>query len=100
MASYPTASPLLFDRALLRTRQNRARREGPATFLLDRVALDMGERLHAVLREFRNGADVGTAGDQIRKVLAERLDQLARVDLPEQESERLPLQAESLDLVV
>jgi SAM-dependent methyltransferase len=100
MASNPTAAPILFDRALLGARQNRAQRSGPATFLLDRVAEDMGERLDAVLREFKSAADVGTAGDQVRNALAERLDQLARTDLPEQESEPLALQPESLDLVV
>jgi SAM-dependent methyltransferase len=100
MALNPLQAPILFDRALLRARQNRALRAGPATFLLDRVAADMGERLHAVLREFKRAADVGTAGDQVRNVLAARVDQLVRVGLPEQESEPLPFQPESLDLVV
>jgi SAM-dependent methyltransferase len=96
----PPPAPILFDRTLLRARQNRALHAGPVTFLLDRVAEDMGERLHAVLREFKRGADVGTAGDQVRNVLAGRLDQLVRVELPEQESEPLALQPESFDLVV
>ena len=38
MASNPTAAPILFDRALLRARLDRARRGGPAKFLLDRVS--------------------------------------------------------------
>jgi SAM-dependent methyltransferase len=100
MAHTPTTAPVLFDRALLRARQDRALRLGPATFLLDRVAEEMAERLHAVLREFKNAADVGTPGDQVRNALAGRLNQLAGVDLPEQESEPLPLQPASLDLVV
>jgi SAM-dependent methyltransferase len=100
MVSSPTAAPILFDRALLRARQNRALRSGPATFLLDRVAEDMGERLHAVLREFKSAADLGTMGDQVRNALAGRVDQLAPVDVPEQESEPLPFQPKSLDLVV
>jgi SAM-dependent methyltransferase len=100
MAHTPTTAPVLFDRALLRARQDRARRLGPATFLLDRVAEEMAERLHAVLREFKNAADVGTPGDQVRNALAGRFNQLARVDLPEHESEPLPLQPASLDLVV
>jgi len=100
MAHTPTTAPVLFDRALLRARQDRARRLGPATFLLDRVAEEMAERLHAVLREFKSAADVGTPGDQVRNALAGRLNQLAGVDLPEQESEPLPLQPASLDLVV
>ena len=100
MVHTPTTAPVLFDRALLRARQDRALRLGPATFLLDRVADEMAERLHAVLREFKSAADVGTPGDQVRNALAGRLNQLARVGLPEQESEPLPLQPASLDLVV
>ena len=38
MASNPATAPVLFDRALLRARLDRARRGAPATFLLDRVA--------------------------------------------------------------
>ena len=89
MTSSPTAAPLLFDRALLRARQSRAPRWAPATFLLDRVAEDMAERLHAVLREFRTAADIGTEGDQLRDALAGRVDQLTRVALPDLESEPL-----------
>jgi SAM-dependent methyltransferase len=100
MASSPTAAPILFDRALLRARQDRARNLGPATFLLDRIAADMAERLNAVLRGFTSAAEVGTPGDQLRLTLAGRLDRIARIDLPDRESEPLSLQAESLDLVV
>src|SRR3954464_5764457 len=45
-------SPLVFDRALLRRRRERAIASGPETFLLDRVAADIAERLGAVLRQF------------------------------------------------
>jgi SAM-dependent methyltransferase len=100
MATNPTAAPILFDRALLRARCKRVERQGAATFLLDRVAEDMAERLHAVLREFANAADIGTTGDQVRDVLAGRASQLACVDLPDRESEPLPLAPESLDLAV
>jgi SAM-dependent methyltransferase len=100
MAPNPNAAPILFDRALLLTRQSRAQKLGPAGFLLERVAEDMEERLHAVLREFKDAADIGTAGDQLRSALARRVDHLARIDLPELESEPLPFQPESLDLAV
>src|ERR1700694_781467 len=53
MAPNPNAAPVLFDRALLRARQSRALGLGSTAFLLDRVAEDMAERLHAVLREFK-----------------------------------------------
>ena len=100
MAPNPNIAPVLFDRALLRARQSRALGSGPATFLLDRVAEDMAERLHAVVREFKNAADVGTPGDQVRNALHQRVDQFARIELPDLESEPLPFQPESLDLVV
>jgi SAM-dependent methyltransferase len=100
MAPNPNIAPVLFDRALLRARQSRALGSGPATFLLDRAAEDMAERLQAVLREFKNAADLGTPGDQVRNALHGRVDQLARIELPDLESEPLPFEAESLDLVV
>jgi SAM-dependent methyltransferase len=100
MAIRPDTAPLLFDRALLRARQKRAERLGPATFLLDRVTEDMAERLHAVLREFKSGADIGTSSDRVREALAGRVDQLARIDLPDSESEPLPLAPASIDLAV
>ena len=85
---------------LLRARQDRARRCGPATFLLDRVAEDMAERLHAVVREFKSGADIGTPGDQVRNALAGRLRSTRARRSAGQESEPLPLEPESLDLAV
>src|SRR6202045_3182887 len=101
MVYEPTTAPVLFDRYLLCSRLDRAQRLGPATFLLDRVAEDMAERLNAVLRDFKSAADVGTPGDQLRQGLAgRRLAHIARVDLPDRESEPLSLQTESLDLVV
>jgi SAM-dependent methyltransferase len=100
MAPTPNAAPILFDRPLLRVRQDRARRGGAATFLLDRVAEDLVERLQAVLREFNSAADIGTPGDQLRNALAGRLRQLARIDLPDIETESLALQPEQLDLAV
>jgi hypothetical protein len=100
MASHSAAAPVLFDRALLRARQRRAVQQGPVTFLLDRVAEDMAERLGAVLRTFADGADVGTPGDQLRHVLAGRVGALGHVDLPDTEGEGLALVPQSLDLVV
>jgi SAM-dependent methyltransferase len=100
MPSNPNTAPILFDRALLHARQSRALVAGPATFLLDRVVEDIAERLHAVLREFKAAADIGTAGDQVRDALAGRMDKIARIDLPDHESEPLALAPESLDLAV
>jgi SAM-dependent methyltransferase len=63
-------SPAIFDRNLLRARQKRAGALGPATFLLDRVVEEMGERLSVVLRQFERAADLGTPTDALRRVLA------------------------------
>ena len=62
-------TPVLFDRSLLRARQRRARGLGPATFLLEHAATELGERLSAVLRQFDVAADVGTPTDAVRRVL-------------------------------
>src|SRR5581483_11259047 len=100
MASSRPLAPRLFDGALLRARQDRARKLGAATFLLDRIAEDMAERLSVVMRDFKSAADVGTPGDQLRKLLGGNLHQLLRIDLPIAESEPLAAPAESLDLAV
>src|SRR3954452_20124781 len=63
-------SPLVFDRSLLRRRQARARALGFETFLLDRVASDLADRLGAVLREFDVAVDLGTPGEGVRASLA------------------------------
>ncbi len=101
MSSSPTdLSPRLFDRALLRDRQDRALRQGAARFLLERVVQDMAERQQAVLREFSDGADLGTPGDQVRNVLARRVKQLRAAALPVSDTEPLALPSASFDLVV
>jgi SAM-dependent methyltransferase len=100
MASNPTTAPILFDRALLRARQSRARRGEPATFLLDRVAEDIEERLHAVLREFADVAEIWTPGEVLRRPSRDRFKSLTSISLDETGQEVLPLAPESLDLVV
>jgi len=100
MAPTPNAAPILFDRALLRARRDRPLRGAAATFLLDRVAGDMAERLQAVVRDFASAADIGTPGDQVRAALAGRVGRFIHVDLPDRESEPLSLMPESLDLAV
>jgi SAM-dependent methyltransferase len=94
------AVPRLIDRAALRARQARAQRAGPATFLLDRVAEDMQERLHAVLREFKDVADVWTPGGLFRGSSPERFGSVAPVGMFESEDETLPFAPESLDLAL
>jgi SAM-dependent methyltransferase len=98
MAANP--APILFDRALLRARQRRAGQHGAATFLLDRVAEEMAERLHAVLRQFAGAADIGTPGAALRIALAGRVGGLAQVDLADCDGEPLSLAPGSLDLAV
>jgi SAM-dependent methyltransferase len=65
-----SSGPQIFDRSLLRVRQQRACSLGPETFLLDRVADDLRERLSAVLRRFEIAVDLGTPTDAVRRALA------------------------------
>jgi hypothetical protein len=87
-----TAAPVLFDRALLRARQRRALRIGPATFLLDRVTQDMEERLHAVLRDFADAADIWTPGELLREAARGRFKTVTRICLDNSETQ--PFQPE------
>ena len=100
MAPNPTVAPVLFDRALLRVRQSRALRGEPATFLLDRVAEEIEERLHAVLREFADAADIWTPGDILRKPWRDRFKSVTPISLDETGHEVLSLVPESIDLAV
>jgi SAM-dependent methyltransferase len=96
--SRENTAPILFDRALLGARQRRALRVGPATFLLDRVAQDMAERLHAVLRDFADAADIWTPGERLQEAVRGRFRSMIRSG-PDY-SEVLPFQPESLDLAL
>jgi SAM-dependent methyltransferase len=100
MAPNPTAAPILFDRALLRARQERALRIEPATFLFDRVAEDMDERLHAVLRDFADVADIWSPGEVLRQPLRDRFKSVAEIHPDSSGQEILALAPESLDLVI
>jgi SAM-dependent methyltransferase len=98
MAETSATAPNLFDRALLRVRQQRAERIGAATFLLDRVTDEMDERLHAVLRDFADVADLWTPGTASH--LTGRFKSLIHVGLADTADEQLPFVPDSLDLVV
>jgi SAM-dependent methyltransferase len=98
MAQNPPAAPFLFDRALLKRRQDRARKLGPASFLLDRVAEDVEERLAAVNRSFADVAELWTPGEG--SLPRARFSPLTRIALADSLDEALPLRPESLDLVI
>jgi SAM-dependent methyltransferase len=100
MASNPTAAPILFDRSLLRARQERALKQGPATFLLDRVGEDMQERLAAVKRDFADVADIWTPGDALRKQLGDPFKSFTHIGLQDEAQEVLPFRPEQLDLAI
>jgi SAM-dependent methyltransferase len=89
-----TATPILFDRALLARRLARAKKLGPATFLLDRVAEDMAERLAAVNREFSEVADIWTPGEGLPMPELK----VRHIDIAGDET--LPFAPASLDLAV
>ena len=99
MATSANPTPILFDRALLSARQARARKQSEVTFLFDRVADDMADRLAAVTRNFADVADIWSPGDALPASLAARFKSVARI-APDSGSEVLPLQPESLDLAV
>jgi SAM-dependent methyltransferase len=92
------AGPTIFDRFLLRARERRARALGAETFLLDRVAVDLAERLSAVVRKFDRVADIGTPTDAIQRALAGTVGSIERVELGDNEA--LALRDGSLDLAV
>ena len=48
----------------------RAAALGPSTFLIERVAEDLSDRLATVLRRFEYALDLGTPTDAVRRVLA------------------------------
>jgi SAM-dependent methyltransferase len=105
-----SSNPVIFDRQLLRTRRRRAAALGPSTFLLERVAEDLADRLGTVLRRFQYAADLGTPTDVIRRVLAasDKVDTIIAVNPSPDgttlaiaaDEEALPLKGASLDLVV
>jgi SAM-dependent methyltransferase len=61
----------IFDRACQRQRRLRAAALGPSTFLIDRAAEDLSDRLAAVLRRFERVLNLGTPTDAARRALAE-----------------------------
>lgn len=111
------APPQIFDRALLAARLDRAWRGGghsDADFLLRRAADELAERLVLVKRAFTCAVDVGSPGPHAAKALAARPSLGATLRLAPTvasagsgdfsvlvaDLERLPLAAESADLVV
>jgi len=107
------SGPVIFDRQLLRRRRQRARLLGAETFLLDRVAAELAERLDVVLRQFERAVDLGTPTDAVRRLLASS-DKVGSIvaaapDAPElapgfpriaADEEARPFADGSLDLVV
>ena len=77
----------------------RARKLGPATFLLDRVADELAERLSAVMRTFDRAADIGTPTDAVRRALAGKVGAILPMCIVADE-EALPFARGSLDLAV
>jgi SAM-dependent methyltransferase len=97
-----SSGPTIFDRKLLRARQQRARALGAETFLIDRVADELGERLSVVLRRFERAVDLGTPTDAVRRVLAAsgKVATIVAADSVTIDEEALPFADGSLDLVV
>ena len=103
------SNPVVFDRRLLRARQRRARVLGAETFLVDRVAADLAERLGAVLRQFDVAVDLATPTEAVREALADNASigmLIAAKAFPEgacavaADEELLPLRDGAVDLIV
>ncbi len=110
--------PALFDRAALAARLERALRTAPANrgadFLMRRAAEELADRLSLVRREFAVAADVGSPGPHAAEALAARSGGALTLRLAPSplavgpgaylgavgDVERLPLAAESCDLIV
>jgi SAM-dependent methyltransferase len=118
-----TTSPLLFDRALLRARLDRAAPGFPAAgFLKARAAEDAVMRLEAILREFPVAVDLGARDGAFARALAlsdarQKVGLLIQTDLSERmlaglprgdgdgprlvaDEERLPFGDATIDLAV
>jgi SAM-dependent methyltransferase len=65
-----SSHPLIFDRRLLRAHRLRAAALGPSTFLMERVAQDLSDRLATVLRRFEWAVDLGTPTNAMCRELA------------------------------
>ncbi len=114
----PAPPPAVFDRALLAARLERACRAAPANvgadFLLRRAAEELADRLSLVRREFAFAADVGAPAPHAASALAARSGGAVTLRLAPSplavgrggylsvvgDLERLPLAAESFDLIV
>jgi SAM-dependent methyltransferase len=94
------SAPLLFDRTMLARRQARAQRLGAETFLLDRIAEEIEDRLAVVLRQFTSAADIGTPGSGLAERLAGRASSWRSVGAGDDEATGLPLAPGSIDLAV
>jgi SAM-dependent methyltransferase len=117
------APPPLFDRALHRTRLDRAAKDyGRGGFLKTRAAEDAADRLSAVLHKFPLALDLGARDGALARALVgtpaqARIGTLIEADLSEKmlrsnpvqhsgrlrlvaDEERLPFAPQSLDLVV
>ncbi|KQY98992.1 SAM-dependent methyltransferase [Caulobacter sp. Root1455] len=113
-----TTAPLLFDRALLRARLNRAAPGfDAAAFLKARAAEDAVIRLEAILREFPIAVDLGSRNGAFSKALEgsdarAKIGVLIETDLSTRmlgdrqgvrivaDEERLPFGDETIDLLV
>ena len=106
---------LVFDRAMLRRRRERAARDWrPRAFLTREIASRLVERLDDVRRSFARALDLGSHGDEFAAALADRntVGWLVRADLGHgfarlargpavvADEEFLPFAPQSFDLVV
>lgn len=100
------SAPHLFDSSAIDRHLARAS-HAPATFLMDHVAADLGDRLSAVLRRFEHAIEIGSLTMATHKILSGlghapplRLGRRASAPDVVTNDEALPLAAGSADLIV
>lgn len=96
----PAPTPALFDRAALRLRQARAARLGAESFLLERVAEELVERLGAVRRNFASAVDLATPGEGLHAALQGTIPVLRHVAIGDDDTQALHFPLAAIDLVV
>jgi SAM-dependent methyltransferase len=84
------AAPTVFDRALVRRRIARAVATGFPTFLLERAAEDLEERLSAVTRPFGTALDIGTPTSLAAEIVARTRDGVSVVRVAPALPPRIP----------
>lgn len=94
--------PDIFDRRRRRALQDRAARRGGHSFIWERLAEDLGERLSVVTRDFESTAIIGPLAAYADRILDGRSTALHRAELGSNgvEEDCLPFEPGGFDLII